>query len=63
MDRLELNSLIGLTFEEAKKRIPEGYLLCPFCVQGYAYLKTVNQMLKIINVELENNIIKRIYVL
>lgn len=63
MDRQELNKLIGLTIDEAKKKVPEGYLLCPFCIEGYAYLKNINKDFKIISIEVNSNIITKAYVL
>jgi hypothetical protein len=63
MDRQELNKIIGLTIDEAKKKVPEGYLLCPFCVKGYAYIKNLNKEFKIISIELSSNIITKAYFL
>ena len=63
MDQQEINKLIGLTIEQAKKKVPEGYLLCPYCIEGVVYLKDVKNNLKVINIEINSNIITKAYVL
>jgi len=63
MDRQELNKLIGLTIEQAKNKVPDGYLICPYCIEGKVFLKTENKTLNLISVEMNSNIITKAYVI
>lgn len=60
MDTKEINELIGLSLEEAEKKVSTPYFISPDYMDGQAMLKTRDVNYNRINVIVENNIITKI---